>query len=359
MKINIANIFGGIIIALTITSCEDFLSREPIDKVNADTWFSSETDLLLYANGMLQSYLPSESTIGLGDAYCDLVATKTSSDYYRPGVWNSTKQTGWAYSDWENVRRANYMMENMVRSKGKVDDIIYNHYDGVAHFWRAFFYYSKIRTFSDVPWIDKVLEENDPAIYAQRDDRELVMHHVLEDLNFACENLQGSGSFTDGRTQINKWVALAFKSRVCLFEGTYRKYHQVNPSTNKPWNGQYESADDFLKEAADAAEELMTTGGFELYNTGNPSTDFRTIFTSMSPTKTNEVIWARECSGEPLNVYNELTWNFNSSTYGQQYAPTKDLVDMFLTLDGTPITTDKVSLNQEFDTNSTWSGTYV
>ena len=76
MKINIANIFGGIIIALTITSCEDFLSREPIDKVNADTWFSSETDLLLYANGMLQSYLPSESTIGLGDAYCDLVATK-------------------------------------------------------------------------------------------------------------------------------------------------------------------------------------------------------------------------------------------------------------------------------------------
>ena len=156
MKINIANIFGGIIIALTITSCEDFLSREPIDKVNADTWFSSETDLLLYANGMLQSYLPSESTIGLGDAYCDLVATKTSSDYYRPGVWNSTKQTGWAYSDWENVRRANYMMENMVRSKGKVDDIIYNHYDGVAHFWRAFFYYSKIRTFGDVPWIDKV-----------------------------------------------------------------------------------------------------------------------------------------------------------------------------------------------------------
>ena len=192
MKINIANIFGGIIIALTITSCEDFLSREPIDKVNADTWFSSETDLLLYANGMLQSYLPSESTIGLGDAYCDLVATKTSSDYYRLGVWNSTKQTGWAYSDWENVRRANYMMENMVRSKGKVDDIIYNHYDGVAHFWRAFFYYSKIRTFGDVPWIDKVLEENDPAIYAQRDDRELVMHHVLEDLNFACENLQGS-----------------------------------------------------------------------------------------------------------------------------------------------------------------------
>lgn len=353
MKQNIFKLLLGAAVAFSAVSCEDFLYKEPIDKVDADTWFSTETDLELYANGMIQSYLPSESTIGLGDANCDLVATKTSGDYYRPGIWNSSKQTGWAYSDWGSIRRANYMIENMTRSQGKVDDMVYNHYAGVARFWRAYFYYSKVRTFGDVPWIDHVFTESDEALFAARDDRELVMHHVLEDLNFACENMQGSGSFAEGRTQINKWVALAFKSRVCLFEGTYRKYHDVNPSTNQPWNGQYESADDFLAEAAAAAEELMTAGVFELYNTGSTSTDFRTVFTSMSPTATNEVIWARECSAEPLNVYNELTWNFNSSTYGQQYSPTKDLVDMFLTLDGTPITTDELSLNEEF-TNRDW-----
>lgn len=250
MRRNIFRLLLGAAVTMATASCEDFLYKEPIDKVDADSWFSTETDLLLYANGLIQSYLPSESTIGLGDAYCDLVATKTSSDYYRPGIWNSSKQTGWAYSDWASIRRANYMIENMTRSQGKVDDQVYNHYAGVARFWRAYFYYTKVRNFGDVPWIDHVFSESDEGLFAARDDREYVMHQVLEDLDFACENMQGSGSFAEGRTQVNKWVALAFKSRVCLFEGTYRKYHDVNPSTNRPWNGQYESADDFLAESA-------------------------------------------------------------------------------------------------------------
>ena len=143
---------------------------------------------------------------------------------------------------------------------------------------------------------------------------------------------------------INKWVVLAFKSRVCLYEGTFRKYHSVNPSTNAAWNNQYETANDFLTAAASAAKEVMTDGGFELYKKGTPEKDFRTIFTSQNPDATKEVIWIREMAGDPINVFNELTWNFNSATYGQQYSPTKDLVHMFLTLDGKPVETDQVSL---------------
>lgn len=349
----ISALWMGAVVALAAASCDDFLDQEPIDKVNANKWFSSEDDLVFYANGLIQNYLPSESTIGLGDGYCDLVATKTSSDYYRPWVWEASKQTGWSYSDWANIRNVNYMLENMTRCEGKVSTSVYNHFAGVARFWRAYFYYDKVKTFGDVPWIDRVFEESDEAIFAGRDDRELVMHKVLEDLNFACENLQKSGgTYTKGRTQINKWTALAFKSRVCLFEGTYRKYHTVNPSSRKAWNNTYESANDLLKEAAKAAEELMNNGGFSLYQTGAPSTDYRTVFTSMSPTATDENIWVREYS-TTLTVFNELTWNVNSSTYGQQYAPTKDLVDMYLTLDGTPITTDKVSVYKEFE-NRDW-----
>lgn len=353
MKRNFINIFIGAALTLTTSSCSDFLDRDPIDKVNADEWFTSENDLVFYANGLIQSYLPSESTIGLGDGYCDLVATKTSSDFYRPGIWNSSKQTGWAYSDWENIRRVNYMLENMTRSKDIVSSEVYNHFEGVARFWRAYFYYSKVRTFGDVPWIEKVFADTDEDLYAGRDSREYVMHKILEDLNFACENLQKSGStYTKGKTLINKWTALAFKSRVCLFEGTYRKYHSVNPSTNTEWTNEFESSSDFLNEAVKASEELIAKGGFTLNDTDNPSYDYRTIFTSMNPSATNEVIWIREYSSS-LSVFNELTWNVNSSTYGQQYAPTKDLVNMYLTLDGTPITTDKVCIADEFE-NRDW-----
>lgn len=353
MKRIILQTILGTVITLTTASCSDFLNPDPIDKESASKWFGSENDLEFYANGLIQSYMPSQATIGLGDGYCDLVATKTSSDYYHPGIWNSSKQAGWSYGDWEGIRSANYMLENMTRAKGVVSSEIYNHFEGVARFWRAYLYYSKVRTFGDVPWIDHVFADTDKDIYAGRDSRELVVHHMLEDLNFACENLQPAGhTYTMGRTQINEWTALALKSRVCLFEGTYRKYHAVNPSTNKPWTNEYETSSDLLAEAAKASEELIDNGGYELYRTGAPDKDYRTVFTSMNPDATNEVIWIRECSSS-LNVFNELTWNVNSSTYGQQYAPTKDLADMYLTLDGTPIKTDTVSVNDEFS-NRDW-----
>ena len=49
------------------------------------------------------------------------------------------------------------------------------------------------------------------------------MDSVLADLNFACANITATND--PSRTTITKWVAYAFKSRVCLFEGTFRKYH--------------------------------------------------------------------------------------------------------------------------------------
>ena len=353
MKKIISKFILGTALSLTIISCSDFLSQEPIDKINADKWFTSENDLMFYSNGLLEKYIPAANTIGLGDGYCDLVGTKSSSDFYRPGIWNSSKQTGWDYSNWENIRNVNYMLENMKRCEGTVNENVYKHFEGVARFWRAYFYYDKVRTFGNVPWIEKVFTENDEEIYAGRDKREFVMHKILEDLNFACNNLQEEGNtYTKGRTQINKAIALAFKSRVCLFEGTYRKYHILNPSDKETWSNEYESSDDLLTEAAKAAEEVMNNKSYKLYNTGSPSTDYHTIFTSMSPTATDEAIWVRECSST-LSIFNEITWNVNSSTYGQQYATTKDLVDMYLRLDGTPITTDNISITKEFE-NRDW-----
>lgn len=56
------------------------------------------------------------------------------------------------------------------------------------------------------------------------------MERVLEDLNFACEHCYTSSDWINC-ARINRYIALAYKARVCLFEGTYRKYHSVDPST--------------------------------------------------------------------------------------------------------------------------------
>lgn len=339
-------------VILTGVSCEKFLTTEPIDKVEAKKFFASENELLLYANGLMNSYTPDALEVGIeGDRYCDFVCTKTSQDYNRPGVWGSNKQGGWDISSWKNIRRANILLDKMVNSKGNVSEIVYNHYEGVGRFWRAYFYYAKMQTFGDVPWVDHALTiAEEDILKAPRTDREELFHHMLEDMNFACENMQYKGY----ERVINKYVALAFKARACLYEGTYRKYHKVNPSTEQPWNNKYEKAEDILNECVKACEELMQAG-FTLTK-GSPEDTmqgcFAKIWRNDDLLSNKEAIWIREYD-EALAVMHELTWRFNSGTYDQQPAPTKTYINMFLKLDGTPIDVlggeDRVSLSKEFD----------
>ena len=341
MKKRILNLFAVAAIALTGVSCEGFLTVEPIDKMGADTYFKNELELELFANGMIQSYLPTADGLGYSDSWSDLYCSKTSSDYYRPGIWNADKQTGWEVGSWRNVRRANIFLAGTERSKGNVSAEIYNHYQGVARLWRAYFFYAKVQTFGNVPWIDHALDVEDEVLYKTQDDREYVMHMVLEDLNFACANLSGDTKFNG---VINKWVALAFKSRVCLYEGTFRKYHSVNPSTNVAWNNQYETANDFLTECVNASEELMKSGKFSLHS------DYYDLFHNTNIASSPEVIWWSDYDGGELSRFHELTWVVNSSTYDQQVSPTKLMINHYLNLDGTPITHEgKVAITEEFN----------
>ena len=164
----------AVAVILTGVSCEKFLTADPIDKVDAGKFFSNETELELYANGMMNNYTPDALEVGIeGDRYCDFVCTKTSQDYNRPGVWGSNKQGGWDIGSWRNIRRANIMLDRMVNSKGRISESLYNHYEGVGRFWRAYFHYAKMQTFGNIPWIDHALDISEEAILqAPRTDRE-------------------------------------------------------------------------------------------------------------------------------------------------------------------------------------------
>lgn len=340
-------ILGTALVLCGMSSCEKFFDREPIDKFSAESFLQRESDFELYTNGMLQAWLPNSSETNSGDDYNDLVATKTSTDFYRPDAsWSSTKQTGWATSNWSFLRRCNYMLQNMSRAKGNVDEEIYNHYEGVARFWRAYQYVSKINTFSNVPWIEAYLQPSDTSvIYAGRDDREYVFHKVREDLEFAAQNCMADKFHTDGRVLIDKYVVNTLAARYFLYEATFRMNVDHNPATGKAWTNEYETVNDLLTLAANCAKTVIDEGGFSL------AEDYASLFISATLNK-NEVIWGRSYSDE-LGVRHGLTKYYHSSTQGQQYSGTKDLVNMFLQTDGTPIDieggADKVSILNEFD----------
>lgn len=359
MKKLIYTVFGLTLLLGTV-SCEKFFDRGPINKFDSINYFKSESDLEMYANGMVNSWLPNYTETASGDAYNDLIATKTSSDFYRADViWGSDKQTGWSSSNWSFLRRTNFMLQNMSRSKDVVSAETYNHYEGVARFWRAYQYFSKIRTFSDVPWVEVYMDASDEeSLYATRDDREFVFKKMTEDILFASANCRET--LDPSRASINKWVVNAWASRMFLYEASFRLNHPTNPSTGQPWKNdqvavivdgestiEYTLNPQTLYQLAAQCAKVVIDGSSKVQ--WSLSDDYAGLFIS-NVLNEKEVIWGRTYASD-INGRHSYTRYFHSSTLGQQYSGTKDLIRHFLWLDGTfPSNEDeKLSINQEFN----------
>lgn len=345
-------LYGVLLVGVT-TSCEKFLTREPENEIGSINFMTKEADLELYANGFIQRHMPSEETLAWGDQYSDITATRTSTAFLIRDTWTPDLQGGWSGGSsgtWSELRNVNYFLDNLPKARANVSDEVYRHYEGVGRFWRAYFYYGMVQTFGDVPWYDKALEVDEEELLKKpRDSREYVMQKVLEDLNFAAENCSTDPRYVMSSTVINKWVALAFKSRVCLFEGTYRKYHPKNPSTDKEWENGEQGAELFLREAADAAQTLMDAQVYGLVNNpANVGTQYRSLFTSEA-LNTREVILGVKFQTDVR--MHSMTWKFFSASFGNNWSLTQDFVNHYLNLDGSRFTDDPNYENKNYQEN--------
>lgn len=328
MKRYIYIILLAAFVPATLVSCRKFLERSPYDQIDASLFFTSEKDLELYTNGFIQRNIPSYETLTYGDQYADYLASMKSTSYLTGG-YTADDQGGWDESSWAELKNINYFLENLPKAKSFVSNATYRHYEGVGRFWRAWFYVNKVKTFGNVPWYDKVLgSSDDEALNKPRDTREFVMAKVLEDINYAAENCSAENKYVRSSSYINKWVANAFKARLCLFEGSYRKYHTELNLQN--------SAEAFLREAISAAEVLMTVSPYSLYKGTDPKTAYRELFTSESVI-TQEVIWANTFNTSLARLH-AATWDYTSATRGNRWSFTKDFVDAYLMRDGSRYT---------------------
>ena len=125
------------------------------------------------------------------------------------------------------------------------------------------------------------------------------------------------------------------KARICLYECTFRKYHNV---------GDYE---DWLDEAIKADEELMNNSPYDLLEEkGNEAKVYSKLFLSETPQR-KEVILPREYNNE-LNCKHGITTWYASPTAGNRLSATKGFVNMYLNLDGTRFTDKKDYNKTEF-----------
>ena len=162
-----------------LTSCEDFLNRDPDAKVGSGDYFTDEGSLLTYTNGFIQKYTPSAADLGYGDGYSDIMASEKSFTFLTNASWTPDLQSGWSISNWTPIYNINYFLVHMREAKG-LSEATYNHYEGTARFWRAWQYFEKVKTFGAVPWYDEPIDPEDMvALYKPRDSREYVMELSL------------------------------------------------------------------------------------------------------------------------------------------------------------------------------------
>lgn len=303
---------------LFTTGCE--LEEFPEDTATGTAVFGSETGMELYTNSFYH-ILPTANDIHRGDQISDYGARTQVPDFLREGAFGPRQSSGW---DWSDLRNINYFLENNVNPSIPLNRR--QHYNGLARFFRAWFYFEKVQRFGDVPWINETMAVDDPELYNSRDPRTLVMDSVLADLNYACQYIETEEDAS--RSLITKYVAFAFKSRVCLFEGTFRKYHTDYGLAN--------TADQWLTEAANAAQVVMQESGFSLHQAAGPESSYRQLFTSDKPVA-SEIMLAAVVDPS-LSVFNDANWWWTSSTYGARVSFIRTFINTYLNIDGTPFT---------------------
>lgn len=297
----------GMVTTLLCGSCD--LTLVPENAVTPENYFKNKSDLELWTN---QFYTLLDEPDASAGANADDMIDKGMGQVIE-GTRSAASETGWS---WSKLRQINYFLQH---SSNCSDEAALDQYNSVAQFFRAYFYYVKVRRYGDVPWYDQVLGSEDQELLVKvRDSREFVMDQVLKDFEEAAAKLPSQSTETRN-TRVTKWAALAFASQAALYEGTFRKYHGL---------GNYEK---YLEIAASTAKQFIDKSGFSLYEEGTEP--YRDLFCADNA-KATEVVLARAYNFEGL----QLSHSVQFSIANLQMGFTRRFMNHYLMADGSRFT---------------------
>ena len=284
------------------TSCVD-LDRYPLEELSDGSFWKTGNDAEMAVSDLYNSlpYWHVDDAINSDDAVHGI---KWAAGNISKGIYDPLDQD-WSYT-YGVIRQANLILS-------KIDEIPdYNEAEkkkvlGQTYFFRAFHYFDLIRTFGDVPYVDRPLELADQEGIT-RTSRDEVYKHVMDDFDKAIEYLPVSWSASDyGR--ITKGAALAMKARAALYYGNW----QV---------------------AADNAKKVMDQGTYQLWDKDNTG-KYAQLFWEVAD-GCDEFILVRQFNAGDNGWY-LIGWEAFPTLGWGGIDPTQSLVDAFEDIEGAPI----------------------
>ncbi len=245
----------SVMAAVTMVSCQDdFLDKQPLDKLSEEAVFNSAALCESYVNA-LYNVLPDpfqEGNIGTisdegffryGGSSTRYIAdgsmTPSNVMYEEEGgqahntrtttlnIWNRAYE--WIY-------RMNYLLNYINENGTEMDEESRDRLLGEVYFLRAWAYYNLIQRYAGVPIITKAYGLND-EFREERDNFDDCVDFILQDLEDAEKLVPAKENCLLGR--INKDVVLALRCRVTMLAASPLFNDPENP-TGSIFRGQYD-----------------------------------------------------------------------------------------------------------------------
>ncbi len=299
---NAEKIFLSICLMTGLASCDDFLSRVPLDSPSTETFWQTAEQAELWVNNLYN---------GLGnvddcrfEAFSDDAFGRASTglNNIALGIFESNDpdvQTQW---DYRKIRESLEFFENIGRVQG-ISESRLKELSGQANFILAYRYFRLTTFYRDVPLVTKPLEVNESDI--PKSPKAEVVSYILDRLNMAINELPaGWPASENGR--ITKGAALALKARVLLY--------------NERWD-----------EAWRAAKEVMDLGVYELHPV------FEELFQEAFNNATKESILETQYAQNAREHSLGRTYNYRSIDGFALIQPMKELGEAYPMSDGLPI----------------------
>ncbi|MBS1664178.1 MAG: RagB/SusD family nutrient uptake outer membrane protein [Bacteroidetes bacterium] len=326
------------------TGCTKQLDLSPDSQLSDNNFWKTTSDLSQACN-YLYTFLNSLGTddpSGYPTPQQDNYSDKTFGDL-SVGIGDGSWVAPATSNEWTNYYKAIRAANNILQKSAGVtgDAAVINRYLGEARFFRAMSYFEMVKRFGDVPYINRTLTATDTLLYTARSPRQLVIDSIYADLDFAAANCPQPSSLTAAEYgRITRSAALAYKSRVALFEGTWDKFRGIATSTRN------------LQAAVDASNLVITEGKHNLYTSqgadsyyyefqydgganGNPVQTVVGPQLNYTYTTNKENIMVRLYGQNQSN--NIASHNFGRNYLDQAHiAPTRAMMDLYLYKDGLP-----------------------
>lgn len=334
---------------LSMTSCEDFLQREPLDFGSDAVFFSNVNDMAMFTNNFYGQF-PGMNVWWGGVYEIDNNSDNQASHTPNVNFYKGEKQTPLLNnSQWKFtvIRDVNYFLarinEKLANEEIAGSPDLINHFLGEAYFFRAYEYFRLLSTIGDVPILDQELDDDFATLVAhsKRAPRTEVARFALGDLDKAIALMQPVAPQV-GR--LSRDAALLLKARLALYEGTWLKYHQGTALApgNEKWPG-HNLYPDFVFKAGSIENEynFFFEKAFEAADLVAQSRtlypDYQALFNRTSGIESiEEVILARHyvagISSHGASYYLSRT--------GAGTGLTKACVESFLLKDGNPVYAD-------------------